>query len=109
MGIIFALLYAVFVAFGKNLLKLSMKDFPPSVGFFLESLFGLVIWIPFAYFSGINFQQVWEIMPIVILSAISSEAYPFYVYSKGKLSIIVSVFSTYAVYTILFSHILIGE
>lgn len=109
MTILFAILYAIFVSLGKNVLRLSFKEFPPSVGFFLETLFGICIWVPFAFAVGVEFADVINIFPIVLISAILSEAYPFYMYSKGKLSIIVSVFATYSVYTLIFSHLFFGE
>lgn len=109
MGIIFAITYAVNAGLGKVLLKKSQEDFPPSVSFFLETLFGVAIWIPYGLTTGIHLSEIVQSFHIVLLGAILSEAYIFYIYSKGDVSIIATVFSTFSIYTIIFSYLIIGE
>lgn len=109
MGILFALLYASIAGLGKVFLKKSQKDFPPSVSFFLETITGIFVWIPYGISTGIDFDEIVASFHIVLLGAILSEAYIFYIYSKGEISIIATVFSSFSIYTILFSIFLLGE
>lgn len=109
LGIVFGLFNAILTALGKVYLSKSMKEFPSSVSFFIETMFGLLLWIPFSLIIGLNLNAVIEIVPYVIISAIFAEAYIFYIYSKGDINIIASIFATYSVYTIIFSWLLLGE
>ena len=109
MGIFFGILYALLVSIGKVLLKKSFTDFKPSVSFFWESMFGLLIWLPMSIVTGINLNDVLEILPVVLLGAILSEAYIFYIYTKGDLSVIGTIFPTYSIFTILFASIILNE
>lgn len=109
MGIIFALIYALLAGLGKVYLKKSQKNFPPSVSFFLETLTGISIWMPYGIYTGIDTSQIIASFPIVLLGAVLSEAYIFFIFSKGDASIIATVFSSFSIYTILFSFILLNE
>ncbi len=107
--IIYGLLTAIIQACAKIFLKKSFKDFPSSVAFFLESIFGLILWIPFAILTDLDPTEILNILPVVIISAILSEAYIFYIYTKGSIAITVTVFSTYSIFTVIFSRILNSE
>jgi transporter family protein len=109
MGILFGISYAIIVSFGKIILKKSLTDFKPSVSFFWESVFGLIIWLPTSALFGINLKDVIAIIPVVILSAILSEAYIFYIYTKGDISVIGTIFPSYSIFTILFASIILHE
>ncbi len=109
MGIVYALLSSVFFALGFTSLKKSFKEFPPSVGFFFDMIFGLLIWIPFSLIIGFDFSDILQVLPYALISAILSEAFIFYILSKGELSITGTIFASYPVYTILFAVILLGE
>ena len=109
MGILFALLSALAFAFGYISLKRSFKEFPPSVAFFFDMIFGLLLWIPFSLLLGFDFTQLPKVLIYAAISGILSEAFVFYVLSKGEISITGTVFSSYPVYTILFSILLLGE
>lgn len=109
MGLLFGLSYALFSSMGKTVLKLGLTTFKPSISFFWETVFGLLIWVPAALSYGINIQEAINIIPVVLIGAVLSEAYIFYIYSKGDLSIIGTVFPTYSIFTIFFSYILLGE
>ncbi len=106
MGIIFALLCAIFVGFSQISLRKSYKDFPPSVAFLFDAIFGLFIWVSLAIFMGISGQVNWtEAIFFAVISAILSEAIVFYALSHGELAITATVLATYPVYTVIFSRL----
>lgn len=110
LGIIFALLCAVFIAFSQISLRKSYKELSPSVAFLFDSIFGLLIWVPLAIFMGISGVVDWrEAFFFAIISAILSEAIVFYALSHGELAVTATVITTYPVYTIIFSRILNNE
>lgn len=110
LGIILALLCAVFVAFSQISLRKSYKELKPSVAFFFDAVFGLLIWVPLALAMGVslqaNFQQA---ILFAIISAILSEAIVFFALSHGELAVTATVLATYPVYTVLFSRALNNE
>ncbi|MFZ1721500.1 MAG: DMT family transporter [Microgenomates group bacterium] len=103
LGIIFGLTAALFFAFGYITLKKSFDEFPPSVAFLLDALFGLLVWIPVALILGVNSDNFMAILPWAVASAILSEAYFFYVLSKGEVSITGTILASYPIYTAIFS------
>jgi len=103
MGIFFALLSSIIIALGYILIKKSYEEFPPSVAFFLDVIFGLLIWIPFSLIIGIDTTQLPTVFLFAFISAILSEAFIFYIFSKGEISITGTIFASYPIYTILFS------
>jgi drug/metabolite transporter (DMT)-like permease len=109
MGIIYALLSSVFFALSYTSLKRSYKEFPPSVAFFFDMIFGLIIWIPFSLLLGFDFSDIPQVLPYALVSAILSEALTFYIFSKGEISITGTIIASYPVYTILFAILLLGE
>ncbi|GAB4283883.1 MAG: DMT family transporter [Candidatus Dojkabacteria bacterium] len=109
MGILFALIYATVVSIGKIILKKSFAEFKPSVSFFWETVFGILIWLPLGFLLGGTAEEALRVLPIALLGAILSEAYIFYIYTKGDISIIGTVFPTYSIFTIFFSALLLNE
>ena len=109
MGIIYALLSSVLFAIGFTSLKKSYEEFPPSVAFFFDMIFGLLIWIPFSLIIGFDITDLPTVLPYALTSAILSEAFVFFVLSKGEISITGTVFASYPVYTILFALMFLGE
>lgn len=109
MGIVFGLLAALGQAFGYVSIKKSFRELNPSIAFFFDACFGLLIWIPFALFIGVNFGQLSLVAGFALLSALLSEAFVFYALSKGHLSISGTVFAAYPIFTILFSYFINGE
>lgn len=109
-GVIFALLSAVFIGFSQTSLRKSYKELSPSVAFLFDSIFGLLIWVPLAIFmgvaSGANFGQAFV---FAVISAILSEAMVFYALSHGELAVTATIITTYPVYTVIFSRILNKE
>lgn len=103
MGIIFGLLAALSQAISYTVLKKSYEELPPSVAFLFDACFGLLIWVPFALIIGFNFTHLPLVILFALISALLSEAFVFYVLSKGEISITGTIFSSYPVYTILFS------
>lgn len=103
MGILFALITSFSQAIGYVALKKSYEELPPSVAFLFDAMFGLIILIPFSLIMGFNFNQAPMVFLYAIISAILSEAFVFYVFSKGELSITATIFSSYPIYTVLFS------
>lgn len=109
-GIIFALLCAVFIAFSQLSLRKSYQEFPPSIAFFFDAIFGLLIWVPLAMFMGISQTVNWgNAVIFAVISAILSEAIVFYALSHGQLAVTTTVLATYPVYTVVFSRLLNNE
>lgn len=103
MGIIFGLLAAFSQAISYTVLKKSFAVLAPSVAFLFDACFGLLIWIPFALIVGFDFNHLPLVVFFALISALLSEAFVFYVLSKGEISITGTIFSSYPIYTILFS------
>lgn len=109
-GVVFALLCAVFIGFSQISLRKSYRELSPSVAFLFDSIFGLLLWVPLAIFmgvaSGANFGQAFI---FAVISAILSEAIVFYALSRGELAVTATIITTYPVYTVIFSRILNKE
>lgn len=108
-GIIIAILSAVFMTGMQIMLKKSYKELDPSVAFLFDMLFGLIIWIPIGFIFGATFGGVIDCLVYAVISAILSEALVFYALSKGNLSVSTVLISTYPVYTLLFSLLINNE
>jgi len=104
MGIIFGLITAFIQALSHIVLKKSYQELTPAVAFFFDSLFGILIWIPFSLITGANIYEFWRVLPYALISAVFAEAFVFYILSKGALSLTNTVFFTYPLFTILFSR-----
>lgn len=109
LGILFGLTASFFFAFSYISLKRSYKEFQPSVAFFLDALFGLLIWIPVALSFSVNTSVFFTVLPWAIASAILSEAYFFYVLSKGEISITGTILASYPIYTAILSRFINNE
>jgi drug/metabolite transporter (DMT)-like permease len=105
MGIIFALLSCVLIAVGNILLKKSFKDFPPSVSFFIFSVFSVLFWAPLGIILGVQFNQLIIGFLVGIMSAILGQGIYMYVLEKGTVSITATILSSFSIYTIIFSLI----
>ena len=108
-GIVIAIISAIFMIGMEIALKKSYKELDPSVAFFFDMLFGLILWIPLGFIFGARINSIIECIPYAIISAILSEALVFYALSKGNLSITTVLISTYPIYTLLFSMIINSE
>lgn len=91
------------------LLKKSYKELNPSVAFFFDAIFGLLIWIPIGFIFGGKLNEIPQCLIYAVISAILSEALVFYALSKGDLSVATVLISTYPIYTLLFSYIINNE
>lgn len=109
MGIIFAILTALSQAVLWVSLKKSYENLKPSVAFFFDMMFGIMLWVPFSLLMGIDFLRLGEVFVYALISAVLSEAFVFFVFSKGEVSYTSTIFSTYPLFTIFFSIILNGE
>lgn len=109
MGIIFAVLNAVLLGLANFLLKKSFKDFPPSVAFFIFSVFAVLIWGSIGLFLGVQFDNLLLGIFVGVISAILGQAIYIYVLEKGELSITATILSSFSIYTILFSMLVLGE
>jgi len=109
MGIIFAILAALSQSILWVALKKSYENLSPSVAFFFDMLGGILIWIPFSLMVGVDFSRMGEVLIYALVSGILSEAFVFYVFSKGEVSYTSTLFSTYPLFTILFSVMINGE
>ncbi len=109
-GVILALLSAVFIALFQIVLRKSTIELKPSVAFFYDAMFGLLLWVPLALVMGVNFEVgVGEALYYAVISAILSEALVFYALSHGELSITATILATYPVYTVLLSRAINDE
>lgn len=108
-GIITAVYSSFFLALAVASLKKSYRELAPSIAFFLDACFGLILWIPLAIFFGVNFAFFNEVLIYAVLSAVLSEALYFYALSKGQLSITSILIGTYPIYTIFFSSLINKE
>lgn len=105
LGVLFALICAVFIAFSQISLRRSYKELPPSVAFLFDSIFGLLLWVPLALYMGISGSANWtQALIFAFISAILSEAIVFYALSHGELSVTTTILATYPVYTVIFSR-----
>ncbi len=110
LGIILALLSAVFIALSQVALRRSYKDLKPSVAFFFDALFGLAIWAPLALAMGVSVGVDWQqAILFAVISAVLSEAIVFWALSHGELAVTATILGTYPVYTVIFSYFLNGE
>lgn len=109
LGVIYGLVSSIFFAFSYISLKKSYQEFPPSVAFLLDAIFGIIIWIPFSLLLGINFSNILNVLIWAIISAILSEAYFFFVLSKGEIAITGTLLASYPIYTALFSRFINQE
>ena len=103
MGILFGLLAAISFAFCYVSLKKSYEEFPPSVAFFFDMVLGIFLWIPFSLILGFDFSHLGMVFVYALISAILSEAFFFYVLSKGEISVTGTILASYPIYTIFFS------
>lgn len=108
-GIIIAILSAVFMTGMQIMLKKSYKELNPAVAFLFDMLFGLLIWIPIGFIFGATLNGIVKCLIYAVISAILSEALVFYALSKGNLSVSTVLISTYPVYTLLFSLLINNE
>lgn len=109
LGIIIAILSALFMAEMQILLKKSYKKLNSSVAYFFDMLFGVIIWIPVGILFGATLEGIRKCLLYAIISAILSEALVFYAISKGNLSVTTVLIATYPVYTLLFSFLINNE
>lgn len=103
-GIIIAIISAMFMAAMQILLKKSYKELDPSIAFFFDAIFGVLIWIPVGFIFGATIEGVLSCLIYAIISAVLSEALVFYALSKGDLSVSTVMIATYPIYTLLFSR-----
>lgn len=108
-GIIIAILSAIFMAGMQIMLKKSYKELDPSVAYLFDMLFGLIIWIPIGFIFGATIKGILDCLLYAVISAILSEALVFYALSKGNLSVSSVLIATYPVYTLLFSLLINNE
>jgi drug/metabolite transporter (DMT)-like permease len=108
-GIVLAIYASFFLALSQGSLKKSYREFPASVAFAFDALFGVLLWVPLAIILGIHPEFLLPAIPYAIVSAILSEALYFYALTKGQLSIAAILLGSYAIYTLIFSFLLNGE
>jgi drug/metabolite transporter (DMT)-like permease len=108
-GIITAIYSSLTLGLAYGALKNSYRSFPPSVAFFLDALFGLIIWLPLSILFGVKLIFLPASFIYALISAILSEALVFYALSKGKLAITNMIVGSYPIYTIIFSFLINGE
>lgn len=109
-GIIIAILSATFMFGWQVFLKRShTEELNPSVTFFFDMIFGLLIWIPIGFIFGATGTEIVKNLSIAFISAILSEAFVFYALTKGNLSVSSVLIATYPIFTLIFSFIINHE
>lgn len=109
MGIIFGLVASVLHGVGYLFLKKATNQFSASVSYAFYAIFGIIFWLPFSLLIGVETENLVEVFAYTLLSSILSEAFVYFVLSKGDISIASGVFSAYPVFTILISVLIFGE
>lgn len=56
-GIVIALLSALFMMGMQILLKKSYKELDPSIAYLFDMMFGVIIWIPIGFIFGATFNR----------------------------------------------------
>lgn len=108
-GIVFAIYSSFFLALAQVALKKSYWKVKPSVSFFMDALIGLFLWVPVAFLIGAKLSDLPVTLMYAVISAVLAEALYFFVLSKGKLAITVSILSSYSIYTVIFSFFINNE
>lgn len=108
-GIIYGLLAAVGQGLGYAVLKKSFSERPASLAYFYDMLLGILIWVPISLVLGIQWDMLSTVFWYAFLSALLAEAFVFFVLSKGDISLTQPVFSTYPLFTLLFSRVVNGD
>lgn len=106
--LIFALLAALTWGIGQVLIK---KGFEHTTAFFnnvLATVFGCLIFIPFALIGGINWPLFPKIMLLTLLAGGPTLIY-YYAAEKGEISLTGTLISIYPIFIIMFSFIFLGE
>lgn len=109
MGIYYALIAALLQGIGYTLLKKSFNELHSSVSFMFETIFGLIIWISYSLYVGIEIEKLPTVFFFALISAILSEAFVFFALSKGEISITNTIFSTYPIFTMIMSYVFLHE
>jgi len=103
-GIVFALLCAVFIAFSQLSLRKSYQDLPPSVAFFFDAIFGLLLWVPLAIFMGISGNVSWGEAFLII-----GTGFLWLSFSFAPASIASPITGSNGALTVLFSRFILKE
>lgn len=109
LGILFAVLASISFAFAYTVLKRSYSNFPPSVAFFIDVVWGLLFFIPFGIVTGAEFSHFGLVFIYQIVNAILAEAFFFYVLSKGEISITGTILASYPIATVILSLLINNE
>jgi len=109
LAIIYGVLSGFLLSFTYLFFRKSFENINPAIGFFIQAVFGVILWVPFALLFEQNFFGFWKVLPIAIVSAVLSEAFTIYAASKGDFAVTGTILSSYPVYTALFAWLLIDE
>lgn len=109
-GLLLAIACAIFIAFSQISLRKSFRELEPSVAFFFDAMFGLLLWVPLALIMGVSLaENILGAVIFAVVSAVLSEAIVFFALSKGELAVTATVLASYPVYTVIFSRLLNDE
>lgn len=109
LGIVIAIISAIFMAGMQIMLKKSYKELNPSVAYLFDMIFGVLIWIPVGFIFGATYKGIFNCMIYAVISALLSEVLVFYALSKGNLSVATVLISTYPAFTLIFSLLINNE
>lgn len=106
--LIFALLAALSWGIGQVLIKKGFEHTTPFFNNFLATIFGIIIFIPFALIGGVNWQFFPKIIYITLVAEASALIY-YYAAEKGEISLTGTLISIYPIFIILLSTVFLSE
>ncbi len=108
MWLTFSLGAALLWGIGQIFIKKGMGNVSPLVYNVLAVIIDLLLWFPLAFFMGINFSKVLQILPLALLAGATYFLY-YYVIAKGQVSLTGTILGAYPLITIILSAIFLGE
>jgi drug/metabolite transporter (DMT)-like permease len=111
LGIVLAIYSSFFWAISQLAYKKSFKELEASQDYFINALFGVLMWVPIALYFGIDIQlsTLPRLIFFALFAAIVSEALVIFALSKGQLSITSLIIQSYPVYIMIFSKFINSE
>lgn len=107
MGNLFALISSALTGLSYTIFRKSkVKD---GQKYLAQALFSFIVMISYLFITGHNFQFQPQLIVIALLSSVLAEAVPLIALQRGNLAINMTLFSTYPVFTFIFSWLINGE
>jgi uncharacterized membrane protein len=108
MWLFFTLLAAVFWGIGQIIIKKGLSNIPPLFNNVLAAILIPVFMIPYTLYHGVNFDQVWSILPLTALVAVMFLSY-YYVIGIGQVAFTSTIIGTAPAVVVLLSLLFLKE